>query len=91
MCAACNMVPMGFQAATVISEHEEARVKITSGCKEFDDVLGGGMETGAITEIYGENRMGKTQICHTLAVTCQVRSIKHSCTACAACSHLGVQ
>lgn len=30
------------------------------------------MESGAITELYGEYRTGKTQMCHTLAVTCQV-------------------
>lgn len=34
----------------------------------------GGFETGSITEIYGEFRTGKTQICHTLAVTCQVNT-----------------
>ena len=33
----------------------------------------GGVETGSITEIFGEFRTGKTQLCHTLAVTCQVR------------------
>lgn len=33
----------------------------------------GGLETGSITEIYGEYRCGKTQLCHTLCVTCQVR------------------
>lgn len=33
----------------------------------------GGIETGSITEIYGEYRCGKTQLCHTLCVTCQVR------------------
>ena len=32
----------------------------------------GGVETGSITEIFGEFRTGKTQLCHTLAVTCQV-------------------
>jgi RecA/RadA recombinase len=32
----------------------------------------GGIETGSITEIYGEFRSGKTQLCHTLCVTCQV-------------------
>lgn len=32
----------------------------------------GGIETGAITELYGEFRTGKSQICHQLAVTCQV-------------------
>jgi RecA/RadA recombinase len=37
-------------------------------------VLAGGFETGSITEIYGEFRCGKTQLCHTLCVTCQVRA-----------------
>ena len=30
------------------------------------------METRSITEIFGELRIGKTQLCHTLAVTCQL-------------------
>jgi RecA/RadA recombinase len=34
----------------------------------------GGIETGSITEMYGEFRSGKTQLCHTLCVTCQVRA-----------------
>ena len=37
------------------------------------DLSTGGIETGSITEIYGEFRSGKTQLCHTLCVTCQVR------------------
>ena len=39
------------------------RTRITSGCKELDAILGGGFETGTITEIFGENRSGKTQLC----------------------------
>ncbi|CAI0448185.1 unnamed protein product, partial [Linum tenue] len=31
-----------------------------------------GIETGSITELYGEFRSGKTQLCHTLCVTCQL-------------------
>ena len=38
-------------------------------------LLGGGIETGSITEIFGEFRTGKTQLCLTLAVTCQVNFI----------------
>ena len=34
----------------------------------------GGIETGSITEIFGEFRTGKSQLCHTMAVTCQVGS-----------------
>ena len=36
----------------------------------------GGIETGSITELFGEFRTGKSQICHTLAVTCQVRLLQ---------------
>lgn len=32
----------------------------------------GGVETGSLTEIFGEFRTGKTQLCHTLCVTCQL-------------------
>lgn len=32
----------------------------------------GGIETGSITEVFGEFRTGKSQLCHTLAVTCQL-------------------
>merc|ERR1712060_1041212 len=35
-------------------------------------LLNGGVETGQITEIYGEFRCGKTQLCHTLCVACQL-------------------
>ena len=35
-------------------------------------VITGGIETGSITEIFGEFRTGKTQLCHTLAVNCQL-------------------
>ena len=45
-----------------------------------EDVLyTGGLETGSITEIFGEFRTGKTQLCHTLAVTCQVNRVKLPC------------
>ncbi len=45
---------------------------LSTGSKELDKLLGGGIETGSITEIFGEFRTGKTQLCHTLAVTAQV-------------------
>ena len=38
----------------------------------FSKFILGGIETGSITDIFGEFRTGKTQLCHTLAVTCQV-------------------
>lgn len=35
-------------------------------------LLGGGIESMSITEAFGEFRSGKTQISHTLCVTCQI-------------------
>lgn len=45
---------------------------ISTGSSELNKLLGGGLETGSVTEIFGEFRTGKSQLCHTLAVTCQL-------------------
>jgi DNA repair protein RAD51 len=63
---------MGFTTATEFHEKRSQIIQLTTGSKELDKLLGGGIETGSVTEIFGEFRTGKTQICHTLAVTCQV-------------------
>ena len=44
---------------------------ISTGSKDLDALLGGGIETGSITEVFGEFRTGKTQLCHTLCVMSQ--------------------
>lgn len=38
----------------------------------WDIFWSGGFETGSITELFGEFRTGKTQLCHQLCVTCQL-------------------
>lgn len=43
---------------------------ISTGSKAIDDVLGGGIRTGMITDIYGESGSGKTQLCFTLCANC---------------------
>jgi meiotic recombination protein DMC1 len=47
-------------------------VKLTTGCKSLDELLQGGIESQSITEVFGEFRTGKTQLCHTLCVTAQL-------------------
>lgn len=69
---AAKLVPMGFRTATDYHEERQDIIHLSSGSKELDKVLGGGIETGSITEIFGEFRCGKTQLCHTLCVTCQL-------------------
>ncbi|GJN87307.1 hypothetical protein Rhopal_000255-T1 [Rhodotorula paludigena] len=67
-----KMIPMGFTTATEFHARRADLVTITTGSTALDNILGGGIETGAITELYGEFRTGKSQICHQLAVTCQL-------------------
>ena len=52
---------------------EKELVKVSTGSKPLDDILHGGIESEAMTELYGEFRTGKTQLMHTLAVTGQLQ------------------
>ena len=58
----------GFETGDVIMERRKSVSKLSSGSKAFDDLLGGGLETSAIIELYGEFGSGKTQITHQLCV-----------------------
>ncbi|KAF8534758.1 Rad51-domain-containing protein [Trichophaea hybrida] len=69
---ASKLVPMGFTTATEMHQRRSELISITTGSKQLDTLLAGGVETGSITEIFGEFRTGKSQLCHTLAVTCQL-------------------
>jgi len=67
-----KLVPNKFQSAQSYFEKRKLIVYLTTGSSELDKILAGGIESNTITEIFGEFRTGKTQICHTLCVTCQV-------------------
>lgn len=69
---ASKLVPMGFTTATEMHQRRAELISITTGSKNLDTLLAGGIETGSVTELFGEFRTGKSQICHTLAVTCQL-------------------
>ena len=45
---------------------------ITTGSSELNKILGGGFQTGKLTEVYGPFKSGKTALAHTLSVTCQL-------------------
>ena len=69
--AVCQtLVKLGFQSAKDYFEKRKEVLYVGTGSSALDTLLGGGIETGSITEIFGEFRTGKTQICHTLCVTC---------------------
>ncbi|AAB90248.1 DNA repair and recombination protein RadA [Archaeoglobus fulgidus] len=62
----------GFESGDKVLERRRSVKKITTGSKDLDELLGGGVETQAITEFFGEFGSGKTQICHQLAVNVQL-------------------
>ncbi|KAL4424897.1 hypothetical protein ABPG77_002120 [Micractinium sp. CCAP 211/92] len=63
----------GFMTAKEVeADRQTTIVRISTGSQALDELLGGGIETKAITEIFGEWRTGKTQLCHTLCVTTQI-------------------
>ena len=64
-----GIIDKSFVTAT--SLFSRRRDRISSGSNSFDDLLGGGLETKAVTEVYGEFGTGKTQLCHTLCVMVQ--------------------
>jgi len=70
--AARDMMEMGFETADVILQKRQAVNKIKVGSDAFNEVMGGGFETAAITEMYGEFGSGKTQVAHQLSVNVQL-------------------
>ncbi|KAF1320479.1 DNA repair protein rad51, partial [Globisporangium splendens] len=69
----CAMFPfcMCTTAAEVFQSRKDL-ITLTTGSNALDELLKGGFETGSITELFGEFRTGKTQLCHQLCVTCQL-------------------
>lgn len=58
--AAHSLVKMGFQTANTFFQTRKNLVFLKTGCDALDTLLKGGIETGSITELYGEFRTGKT-------------------------------
>lgn len=67
-----KLVNMGFTTASNYNLKRREVIYISTGSKELDKLLNGGIETGGITELFGEFRTGKSQLCHTLSVICQL-------------------
>ncbi|MFX1572964.1 MAG: DNA repair and recombination protein RadA [Promethearchaeota archaeon] len=70
--AAQDIEKMGFKSADKIWEKRKRLNRLTTGSQNFDDLLGGGIEPGSVTEVFGEYRTGKTQLAHQLCVSVQL-------------------
>jgi DNA repair protein RadA len=60
-----------FESGTTLLERRKHLGRVTTGAKSLDELLGGGVETMAITEFSGEFGSGKTQLAHQIAVNVQ--------------------
>lgn len=72
--AARELLELGFESADRVLERKRQSARITTGSKELDKLLGGGVETQAITEVFGAFGCGKTQLAFQLAVNVQLPS-----------------
>ncbi|SCU85931.1 LANO_0C06040g1_1 [Lachancea nothofagi CBS 11611] len=70
--AAGKIIQVGFIPATIQADIRRRVFGISTGSKQLDSILGGGVMTMSITEVFGEFRCGKTQMAHTLCVTAQL-------------------
>ncbi len=61
-----------FESGTTLLERRKKLGRVTAGAKSLDELLGGGVETQAITEFSGEFGSGKTQLGHQIAVNVQL-------------------
>lgn len=62
-----------FVSASDINENTKY---ITTGSSELNRILGGGVSSGKITEVFGPFKSGKTNLAHTLSVTVQLPESK---------------
>lgn len=69
--ASKEAIDIGIETADVVYERRKSVSKITTGSKNLDELLGGGVESQAITEAYARFSSGKTQLAFQLSVNVQ--------------------
>jgi len=62
----------GFETGASVLERRQEIGKLSWQIDEVDDLLGSGIETQSITEVYGEFGSGKSQVTHQMAVNVQL-------------------
>ncbi|MEK6954942.1 MAG: DNA repair and recombination protein RadA [Candidatus Micrarchaeota archaeon] len=70
--AARDAMDMGFETGDKVLERRKFIGRITTGSKELDSLIGGGVETQAITEAFGKFGSGKSQLAFQLSVNAQL-------------------
>jgi len=66
-----GLIQKDFVSANELYKKRQSIGKIGTGTDALDTLFDGGIETQALTEVYGEFGCGKTQFCHTMCVQVQ--------------------
>ncbi|KAL9716514.1 hypothetical protein Ac2012v2_000962 [Leucoagaricus gongylophorus] len=70
--AAHKILGSSFATGIEVQERRKRVHIISTGSRSVDAILGGGLMSQSITEVYGEFRTGKTQMAHTMGVVAQL-------------------
>lgn len=78
--AASKIISVGFVTGGEQALLRKRVVSISTGSKAFDAMLGGGIQSMSLSEVFGEFRCGKTQLAHTLCVCAQLPKVRLNMT-----------
>ena len=67
-----DSISLSFVRADELMRMKANVRRLATGSKAFDGLIGGGLETQTITEFYGEYGVGKSILCHQLAINVQL-------------------
>ncbi|HID16764.1 TPA: DNA repair and recombination protein RadA, partial [Candidatus Bathyarchaeota archaeon] len=67
-----SSIALTFIKADELIKMRKNVLRLTTGSRALNELLGGGIETQTITEFYGEYGVGKSILCHQLAVNVQL-------------------
>ena len=67
-----NTIATSFVRADELMRMRQSVLRLSMGSKQLDELVGGGLESQTITEFYGEFGVGKSILCHQLAINAQL-------------------
>ena len=73
LAAASKITTVGsFMTCSDLQRQQARGFKLSTGSKEVDALLGGGIREGIVSQFFGKSGAGKTQLCATLCCTAQL-------------------
>jgi len=70
--AARQTIHLDFLTAKQLYDRRQSLLRLSTGSENLNKLLGGGLETQALTEFIGEYAVGKTQLCMKFCIMAQL-------------------